>query len=125
MKNYIKPMLAKLEKKPFDDDEWLFEIKFDGYRAVAELNKKHIKLYSRNGLDFRKKYPAVVEALEKLNLHAIFDGEIIAIDKEGRHGFQVLQQSQEDSSIRQQYYAFDFVGSHARFILKIMNMRTL
>lgn len=109
MKNYIKPMLTKLVEKPFDGDEWLFEIKFDGYRAVAELNKQHVRLYSRNGLDFGQNYPSVVKALKKLNLHAVIDGEIIAIDKEGCHGFQVLQESQEDSSIRQQYYVFDLI----------------
>ncbi|HLP57752.1 MAG TPA: non-homologous end-joining DNA ligase [Candidatus Deferrimicrobium sp.] len=106
---YIKPMLAKTSKEPFDDNEWLFEIKHDGYRAIAELNKEHIKLYSRNGLNFGKNYPIIVEALKQLNLYAVLDGEIVALNSDGRQGFQFLQQSGVDPSVSLQYYVFDML----------------
>ena len=65
-KNYIKPMLAKLHDEPFDDPEWIFEIKWDGYRAIAEINKKDTRLYSRNGLSFKEAYPVIFEELKKI-----------------------------------------------------------
>ncbi|MCU0287941.1 MAG: non-homologous end-joining DNA ligase [Acidobacteria bacterium] len=111
MKNpgYIKPMFAKTTEKPFDDNEWLFEIKYDGYRAVAELNKEKVKLYSRNGLNFAVNYPGVTAALKKLNLCAVLDGEIVALDDEGHQGFQNLQRVGMDPSIHVQYYVFDLL----------------
>jgi bifunctional non-homologous end joining protein LigD len=53
-------MLAKETDKPFDNDEWIYEIKWDGYRAISEITSKDIKLYSRNGNDFSGKYPFVL-----------------------------------------------------------------
>ena len=107
--HYIKPMLAKTGDEPFDGEEWIFEIKFDGYRAIAEVDKKKIKLYSRNGLDFSADYPRVFEALKKLKLHAVLDGEIAALDKQDRPSFQLLQQIADDASIPLVYYVFDLL----------------
>jgi len=84
-------MLAKLSDKSFDSNDWLFEIKWDGYRAIAEVNGKQTKLYSRNGLDFSKEYNAVYEALCTISAKVIVDGEIVALNKEGKPDFQALQ----------------------------------
>ena len=59
-------MLAKLHKESFNDADWVYEIKWGGYRAIAEISKKEIKLYSRNGLSFKTDYPAVYEELKKI-----------------------------------------------------------
>jgi bifunctional non-homologous end joining protein LigD len=107
--HYIKPMLAKTGDEPFDEEGWIFEIKFDGYRAIAEVDKKNVKLYSRNGLDFSDDYPAVFESLKKLKLQAVFDGEIVALDKQDRPSFQLLQQIGDDDSIPLVYYIFDLL----------------
>ena len=66
LSDYIKPMLAQIHDEPFDSDEWIFEIKWDGYRAVAEVKRGKVRLYSRNGLSFLTLYPAIAEALEAL-----------------------------------------------------------
>ena len=70
-------MLAKETKDPFDSKDWLFEIKWDGYRAIAEVKDDKIKLYSRNGITFENSYPIVVRALKKINADAVLDGEIV------------------------------------------------
>src|SRR5437773_2673918 len=62
----LRPMLATLVKRPFDRPGWIFEIKWDGYRVIAELDKGHARLYSRNGLSFTERYHAVATALAKI-----------------------------------------------------------
>jgi len=107
--NYLKPMLAKIRDKPFDDADWIFEIKYDGYRAIAEVNKGKVKLYSRNGLDFSADYPAVYAELKKLKFRAVFDGEIVALDSKHRPNFQLFQLASKDLSIPVVYYVFDLL----------------
>jgi bifunctional non-homologous end joining protein LigD len=58
-------MLAKESEEPFDDKNWLYEIKWDGYRAIAEIENGNVKLYSRNGISFENSYPLVVQELKK------------------------------------------------------------
>ncbi len=86
----LKPMLAKLVSYVPEGEEWLFEEKLDGYRAIANVNNKEVILTSRNGLDFSQDYPIVLKALQKLNIDAVLDGEIIVRDKDGVN-FQALQ----------------------------------
>jgi bifunctional non-homologous end joining protein LigD len=98
-------MLAKLGENSFDSNEWLFEIKWDGYRAVAELTAGNIKLYSRNGLSFIKLYSPVANALSRLKIEAVLDGEIVVFNKHGKPDFQQLQQY--NGSLPIAYYVFD------------------
>jgi len=112
---YIKPMLAWLTDAPFDDSGWIYEIKWDGYRAVAEISKKGtVRLYSRNGLSFINDYPVVYEALQKLKKDAVLDGEIVALDKEGKPHFQLLQQYAQDGSVPICYYVFDCLYANGK-----------
>jgi len=105
--SYIKPMLAKLHDKPFDRPDWIYEIKWDGYRAIAEVQKKNIRLYSRNGLSFRYTYPTIYEELQKIKKDVVLDGEIVAIDKNGKPSFQLIQQYGENPNVSLCYYVFD------------------
>ncbi|HRO43349.1 MAG TPA: DNA ligase D [Flavipsychrobacter sp.] len=84
------PMLATLQPEPFDNPDWLFEIKWDGYRAIAKMEDGNVELSSRNGITLKKFYP-VADALEALNMNAVLDGEIVVLDDEGRANFQMLQ----------------------------------
>jgi bifunctional non-homologous end joining protein LigD len=89
------PMLATLVDEPFDGDEWLFEIKWDGYRAICTVREDgSMTLVSRNGLDFLKKFPEM-EALSSAwsTLPIVVDGEIVSLDSQGRSSFQRLQES--------------------------------
>lgn len=100
-------MLAKLSEKPFDNDEWVFEIKWDGYRAVGEINGKESRLYSRNGLSFAEEYAVVYNELIKIKKKAVIDGEIVAVNEQGLPSFQALQQYGIDNSVALIYYVFD------------------
>ena len=63
-------MLPVAIKKPFNHADWIFEVKWDGYRAIAELDDKNVLLYSRNRLSLVEKFPPVVESLQKLGLQS-------------------------------------------------------
>lgn len=106
----VKPMLATLVDDPFDNDEWLFEIKWDGYRAVGSKHKNKIELYSRNGLDFSQRYLPVVEAMKAFDHDVIVDGEVVVMDKDGHSHFEWLQdygRGNEPGTIR--YCVFDIL----------------
>src|SRR5215218_2242529 len=72
----LKPMLATLIDKPFDDEDWQFEIKWDGYRTLAYVSGGEVQLRSRNNHMFNDKYPTIVEALKEWPLNAVLDGEV-------------------------------------------------
>lgn len=105
----VTPMLAKLVEHPFTDPEWVFEIKWDGYRAIAEMQKETVQLYSRNKQDFTGVYPEVVQSLQKLTVkNAILDGEVVAVDKDGVSQFQLLQDyRKQKEGVTLIYYVFD------------------
>ncbi|HET8574577.1 MAG TPA: DNA ligase D [Candidatus Paceibacterota bacterium] len=103
----IKPMLAKLTDEAFDRKKWIFEVKWDGYRAITEKERGKVRLYSRNGLSFNEKYPSIVDALESIPHDCILDGEIVALSN-GRADFHTLQQYGENHAPLQ-YAIFDLL----------------
>jgi bifunctional non-homologous end joining protein LigD len=109
LSNYIRPMLAKETDTPFDDEEWIFEIKWDGYRAIAEVKKSEVRLYSRNGNLFNASYPVIVAELQKMKISAVLDGEVVALDKDENPNFQLLQ-DYGHSSATLVYYVFDLLA---------------
>ncbi|MEO6327308.1 MAG: DNA ligase D [Ginsengibacter sp.] len=106
-------MLAKETKEGFDDDQWLFEIKWDGYRAIAEIEIDNIKLYSRNGITFENSYPLVVRELKAIKENCVLDGEIVVINDEGRPEFQLLQHYEDNTHRPIQFYVFDILSLNA------------
>lgn len=107
--NYIRPMLASTSNTAFDSNDWLFELKLDGYRAIAELDNGHVKLYSRNGLSFIDKYPLVASALQKIKHRVVLDGEIVLVEADGRPNFQKLQHYESNTTYPLVYYVFDML----------------
>jgi bifunctional non-homologous end joining protein LigD len=108
--SFIEPMKAQLsDLPPFDGKDWIFEVKWDGYRAIAEINKDGNKLYSRNGLTFDKAYPKVFEALKQIKKKTVIDGEIVVFDETGKPNFQKLQNYQSNDKYIIQYYVFDIL----------------
>jgi bifunctional non-homologous end joining protein LigD len=87
----LQPMLATLVDAPFDSRDWVFETKWDGFRVVAEIEKRRVTLYSRNGRIVSDRYMPVAKALEKLGQDAVIDGELVALDARGISRFQLLQ----------------------------------
>jgi bifunctional non-homologous end joining protein LigD len=109
MQHNITPMLTTPAKEPFDHPDWVFEVKWDGYRAIAEIRDGGVSLYSRNGIPFDKKFFPVVEALRKFGFEAVLDGEVVVVDDQGRPDFQLLQHYHESGSGHLLYYVFDLL----------------
>lgn len=93
MPDHIVPALATLAEKPFSDPEWLFEIKWDGLRTLARVKGHQLKLWSRSQREITGEYPEIAVLPNYVNGHDVWlDGEIVALDEEGRSDFQALQQ---------------------------------
>ncbi|MBO9203327.1 MULTISPECIES: DNA ligase D [Niastella] len=105
----FSPMLATLVDKPFDADNWLFEVKWDGYRAIAHCQHNKVSVISRNNKSFNEKFYPITAALEKLNLNAVLDGEIIISNKEGISSFGDLQNWRSEADGELLYYVFDLL----------------
>ncbi len=115
----IKPMLSYLVDEPFDNEDWLFETKWDGFRAIAEVKKKKVELYSRTFQPFNHRFPTVVEALQQLNVDAIFDGEVVVVDKKGNSSFQALQNAQNSPEGVVSYAIFDLLFLEGKDLRKL------
>ena len=93
MPTIIRPMLATTITQPFDGPDWLFEIKWDGYRAVAFIEAGKLRLVSRNQNDLGGQYPELRTMPEFVNAQqAVLDGEVVALDEQGRPSFSLMQQ---------------------------------
>jgi bifunctional non-homologous end joining protein LigD len=94
MPSFVPPQLATLVNLPPEGDEWIHELKFDGYRMLCYLNHGKVHFWSRNGKDWTNRFPNLGKAVKNLSVtSAILDGEIVAMDATGRTSFQKLQQS--------------------------------
>jgi bifunctional non-homologous end joining protein LigD len=109
-------VLASSVKEPFDDTDWIFETKLDGYRAIAVIDATgKARLWSRNHLPLEPKFPMVEDAINQLKLRStILDGEIVALDKEGIPRFQLLQQWQKRPTAPVVYVLFDLLWDNGR-----------
>jgi bifunctional non-homologous end joining protein LigD len=110
MPEFMLPQLATLVEKPPSGEEWLHELKFDGYRMLCYLSRGKARFLSRNGKDWTEKFPNVSAALKTFPVTtAILDGEIVIQDKAGRSSFQALQQSMKTRSSAFVFQIFDLV----------------
>lgn len=109
MPHDISPMLATLIKEPFNNKEWLFEIKWDGFRALAYADEGKITLASRSQHSFNSKFPLIVEDLKKIPGQVILDGEIVILDAKGKSHFQLMQNYQTNTEGTLLYYVFDML----------------
>jgi bifunctional non-homologous end joining protein LigD len=120
MPKSIYPMLAESIPQPFDSPEWLFEIKWDGYRAVAFLESGKVRLVSRNQNDLTARYPELKDMAGFVKAKtAILDGEVVAVDQQGKPSFSLMQQrtgfrpgakrAPTNPDVPVLYYAFDLI----------------
>ncbi|HYD22368.1 MAG TPA: DNA ligase D, partial [Flavipsychrobacter sp.] len=115
----VKPMLATLVDKPFDSEGWSYEIKWDGYRALAFMNKKSFELRSRNDKSFNEKFYPVYESIKKWNIHAIVDGEIVVIDDDGKANFGALQNWRSEADGHLLFYVFDILWLNGKDLTRL------
>lgn len=105
----LTPMLATLVDKPVDAPGWLYEIKWDGYRAVAFMNNGEVELKSRNDKSFNEKFYPVYEALQNWGVNAIVDGEVVVLKDSGISDFGSLQNWRSEADGQLMYYVFDLL----------------
>jgi len=120
MPTEIHPMLAESVDDPFDGPDWLFEIKWDGYRAIAFIQNGKVRLVSRKQNDLTPRYPELAGLPQFIKAKsAILDGEVVALDEEGRASFSLMQQrtgfrpggrrATANADVPVIYYAFDLL----------------
>jgi len=116
---FIEPMKAKLVEKPPATDDWVYELKFDGIRLIAIKADKGVSLLSRNENELSGRFPAIVEAIKNLPAREfVIDGEVVALDDEGRSSFQLLQALQMEGRKSPVYfYAFDLLQLDGKSLL--------
>ncbi len=102
-------MLCKVSDNAFDEKQWAFEIKWDGYRAIADLRNNDIRLYSRNGINFSQKFKKVMNSLKLQEHQMVLDGEIVAYDDKGKPNFQWLQQIGDSPNLALTFQVFDLL----------------
>src|SRR6185436_15799987 len=104
---FIDPMLLlRTDSLPNDGDRWAYQLKFDGYRAIAFKTSGKIHLRSRNDNDFAARYPTILRGLAKLPNETAIDGELVALAESGRPSFGALQNSAASGGVFI-YYVFD------------------
>jgi bifunctional non-homologous end joining protein LigD len=116
---FIEPMKARLVDDPPTYGDWLYELKFDGIRAIAVKNGKKVSLISRNGNKLDARFPEIAEAVKKLPVReCVIDGEVVALDEEGRSSFQLLQALEMESrKAPLRFYAFDLLQFDGKSLL--------
>jgi bifunctional non-homologous end joining protein LigD len=108
---FIEPMKAKLVRKPPATGDWIYELKFDGIRLIGVKMDEKVSLLSRNENELNERFPEIVEAIKGLPAHeCVIDGEVVALDEEGRSSFQLLQaREMEGRKTPVYFYAFDLL----------------
>jgi bifunctional non-homologous end joining protein LigD len=114
---FIEPMYATLVQELPDGNAWTYEAKLDGYRCLAGRQKNGVTLWSRRGNLFTARFSEIARACEKLSADTLIDGEIIAIDDDGRVSFNALQHARSNAHL--QFYAFDILIDHGRRLLTV------
>jgi bifunctional non-homologous end joining protein LigD len=118
---FIEPMKAKLVDEAPTHGDWLYELKFDGIRAIAIKGGKKVSLISRNGNKLDKRFPEIAEAIENLAVReCVLDGEAVALDEEGRSSFQLLQALEmEGRKAPLGFYVFDLLQLNGKGLLDL------
>ncbi len=108
---FVEPMKAKLVEKPPATGDWIYELKFDGIRLIAVKSDKKVSLLSRNQNDLSARFPEIIDAIQNLPAReCVIDGEVVALDEEGRSSFQLLQaREMEGRKSPVYFYAFDLL----------------
>jgi bifunctional non-homologous end joining protein LigD len=116
---FVEPMKAKVVEEPPTTRDWIYELKFDGIRLIAVKNDDKISLLSRNQNELAARFPEIVEAVENLPAHeCVIDGEVVAVDENGRSSFQLLQaREMEGRKSPVYFYAFDLLQLEGKILI--------
>jgi ATP-dependent DNA ligase len=115
---FVPPMLLLRTDRLPQGDEWQYELKYDGYRAIAFKSAGTVHLCSRNDNDFNSSYPALVRGLAGLPNETVIDGEVVAFDEDGRPSFNVLQNLGTRPETPLAFFVFDVMIWRGRDVMK-------
>jgi DNA ligase D-like protein (predicted ligase) len=116
--SFVEPMECLSVSRLPEGATWLWEIKFDGYRALAVKSRTGLTLFSRRRKSLNRQFPYIVEALADLPAGTVIDGEVVAMDESGRPNFNLLQNFRAEAS-RIQYYVFDLLCWKERDLTRV------
>ncbi|HEY6159950.1 MAG TPA: DNA ligase D [Bacteroidia bacterium] len=119
MPQRLVPMLATLVDRPFDEPGWVYEVKWDGYRALAFCNGMDVNLLSRNEKSFNDKFYPLIEELEKWDVRAVVDGEVVVLDENGVSSFGALQNWRSEADGELVFYVFDVLWYDGKDLLGV------
>ncbi|QDW24531.1 DNA ligase D [Pedobacter sp. KBS0701] len=119
MPKNIKPMLATLVDEPFDDPNWQYEVKWDGYRALAFINKGKVELFSRNNKSFNEKFYPIYDLLKEWKINAVLDGEILVLNDKGISNFGSLQNWRSEADGELVFYVFDILWYEGKNLMEM------
>ena len=115
----VKPMLATLVDQPFDEQGWMYEVKWDGYRAIGYVNNGEVSIRSRNNKSFDEKFYPVFDALKKSGLNAVVDGEIVVLNNKGVPDFSGLQTWRSEADGQLVFYLFDILWLNGTDLMNV------
>lgn len=115
----IKPMLATLVDQPTDEPGWVYEVKWDGYRALAYLRKGTVEIRSRNNKTFNEKFYPIYDALKGWKVNAVVDGEIFVVNEKGVSDFSDLQNWRSEADGQLVFYLFDILWIDGVDVMKL------
>jgi bifunctional non-homologous end joining protein LigD len=120
----IQPMKATLVDEPFDEPNWLYEVKWDGYRAIANINKGEVNIISRNNKTFNEKFYSIHKLLKKWKINAVLDGEILVLNDKGISDFGALQNWRSEADGELVFYVFDILWYEGKNLMGLpLNQR--
>ncbi|MCB7482513.1 DNA ligase D [Christiangramia sediminis] len=125
-KDPVKPMLATSGKAIFNDPNWIYELKWDGYRLIAHVNDGKVNIHSRNGISYNSKFPQLVKDLETISHEVILDGEVVVVNESGIPNFQKLQNYDSKTKGTLKFYVFDmlYLNGHSMLNLKLLERKS-
>jgi len=123
----VKPMLATLSEGFADNEGWLYEPKYDGYRAIAHIQNGKVQMDSRNGNSFVRKYAPLVKELRAVTDDVVLDGEVVIEDRKGVSNFQMLQNFDTTREGTLKYYVFDilYLNGHSLLDMPLADRKEL
>src|SRR5262245_33718262 len=118
---FVEPMKAKLVEKPPATGDWIYELKFDGIRLIAVKDHQKVSLLSRNQNDLSARFPEIIDAVKNLPTdECVVDGEVVALDEDGRSSFQLLQaREMEGRKSPVYFYAFDLLQLDGKSLVSL------
>lgn len=119
MPSNLLPMLATLVDKPVDEEGWIYEVKWDGYRSLAYLNKGKVELRSRNNKSFNEKFYPIYEEFRQWPLNVLLDGEIVVLKENGMADFGALQNWRSEADGELMFYAFDILWLEGKDLMQL------